>query len=73
MFRASESTARIARRPRPGRLITFLLSRLRRRNGRQTLDNLNSRELRDIGLERIGASYRPIPGLARNRDERPWR
>ena len=73
MFRASESTAHIARSTRTGRLFTFLLARRTRRNGWGSLDRLSSRELRDVGLERIGASYRAIPGLTGDRDEPPWR
>ena len=73
MFRASESTARIARSPRLGRLITFLLAPRWRRIGWGALDRLSSRELRDIGLERIGESYRVISGLTGDRDEHPWR
>jgi hypothetical protein len=71
MFRASERTARIARGPLTGRLITLLLAWRTRGHG-GTLDRLSSRELRDIGLERIGSSYRAIPGLVGDRDE-PWR
>jgi uncharacterized protein YjiS (DUF1127 family) len=73
MFRASESTARIARSPRPGRLITFLLAWRTRRDDRGSLDRLSSHVLRDIGLERIGESYRAIAGSTGDRDEHPWR
>jgi uncharacterized protein YjiS (DUF1127 family) len=73
MFRASESTARIARSPRPGGLIAFLLARRRRRDGRGSLDRLSNHVLRDIGLERIGESYRAISGPTGDRDEPPWR
>jgi uncharacterized protein YjiS (DUF1127 family) len=72
MFRASESTARIARRPRLGRLIA-LLARRSRRHSWGALDDLSSRELRDIGVERTGARYRAISGLTGDRDEHPWR
>jgi uncharacterized protein YjiS (DUF1127 family) len=73
MFRASESTVRIVRRRRPGRLLAFLAAWRTRRDGRGSLDRLSSHVLRDVGLERIGESYRAVSGLTGDWDEPPWR